>query len=515
MSVKAKITAYNYDSSSQSGCSDFSLNTYWGNNYKNVFYVCGDLGRPQFNDIIETETNSTGQSERTQNTSIEIHSISVLAISPLLAFLKTIDKHDVKTIEFLDTGDIYTIQNIDIEDTGEELTPTNLVYIRFEDEPISKVSDNVFVLSDLKQAFWDNDNNGVKDINGGAQFTGNSTEIFNTWQLYYESDGTTPATSGDVLILAYAISQTGLDSLVGVFRGEFGDLFSDSSKWQSTQQIWDYFNLADNVGHTKRVQFDKRAYAEDNGYFSDETEDRAVDIRFELSIDGSTPQLTTLILVYSILGGFSYWGVSGTTYGVTTIGKPNEKNTLSTFQDVRTPLAGGASTLISSSVLSTVTAFSNKYIFDAAPSGEQSYDGIMITSGGFSVSNFRGAYGVDNFHFSLSEITPINQSINILNYTLGINPLSFSFFWKFQRFPSGHGFPNLGDVVGGGSAEVLLDGVLVNNIPSIVPGVSIALFGLQSILLSDTQKHTVLLRVPTNQGYEIYTEFEVQIKALF
>ena len=515
MSVKAKITAYNYDSSSQSGCSDFSLNTYWGNNYKNVFYVCGDLGRPQFNDIIETETNSTGQSERTQNTSIEIHSISVLAISPLLAFLKTIDKHDVKTIEFLDTGDIYTIQNIDIEDTGEELTPTNLVYIRFEDEPISKVSDNVFVLSDLKQAFWDNDNNGVKDINGEAQFTASVTNLFNTWQLYFESDGITPATSGDVLILAYAISQTGLDSLVGVFRGEFGDLFSDSSKWQSTQQIWDYFNLADNVGHTKRVQFDKRAYAEDNGYFSDETEDRAVSIRFELSIDGSAPQLTTLSLVYSILGGFSYWGATGTTYGVTTIGKPNEKNTLSTFQDVRTPLAGGASTLISSSVLSTVTAFSNKYIFDAAPSGEHSYDGLMITAGGYPASSFRGAYGVDNFYLSLSELAGVSHGFNILNYTLGVNPLDFKIFWQYLRTPGGHGFPKLGDVVGGGSAEILLDGVVLTNLPTVIPAAPTVINGFETIPLPDTQKHTVLLRVPTDQGYEIYTEFEVQIKALF
>ena len=128
--MKAKITAYNYNSSND-GCGDFSLNCFWGESYKNVFYLEGDLGRSKFEDIIETETDATGQTERTQNTSIERFNLSVVVTTPLLQFLKTIDKHDVKTITFIDSAKTYTIQNIDIDDTGDILTPNNLVYINF------------------------------------------------------------------------------------------------------------------------------------------------------------------------------------------------------------------------------------------------------------------------------------------------------------------------------------------------------------------------------------------------
>ena len=223
--MRAKITAYNNNAATGSGCSNFGLSCYWGNEYKNVFYVCGDLGRSTFEDIIETETDITGQTERIQNTSIERFNISVLAISPLLQFLKTLDKHDVKTITFLDTGETYNIKNIDIDDQGDTLSPTNLVYILFEDEPISQITPNFYELDAQKSAFWDNNGDGSADINGDFEYNP-TLEKFTSNQLYFEADGITPATSGDVKIFVYAISQDESTNLIGFFFRGFWFTFN-------------------------------------------------------------------------------------------------------------------------------------------------------------------------------------------------------------------------------------------------------------------------------------------------
>ena len=126
MAVLAKIIAYNNNSSTLGG-NDFSLNAFWVEDYKNVFYVEVDLGRSEFIDTIETEVDVTGATERTQNSSTERYIISVSVMSPLLQFLKTIDKHDVKIIQFLDSPNQpqHIIKNIDIDDAGDILTPIN------------------------------------------------------------------------------------------------------------------------------------------------------------------------------------------------------------------------------------------------------------------------------------------------------------------------------------------------------------------------------------------------------
>jgi len=520
MSIKAKIVAYNYNQSDTEGCSDFSLNMFWGNDYQNVFYLCGDLGRPTFEDIIETETDITGQTERTQNTSIERYNLTTIASSPLLQFLKTIDKHDVKELHYLDTGDVYTIKNIDIEDSGERLTPSNLVTIAFEDEAITKVSDNVITLDDAKKAFWDNDNNGSADIDGEAQHEPITifSSVFNTWQLYYESDLVTPATSGDVLMLAYATSQSGAESLVGIFRGQFGDSFTDSSKWQSTQQIWDYFSVGSTVGHNNKLQFSKRAFAEDNGYLSDETEDRAVDVRFDLSIDGSTQESTTLSLVYTIWGAFHsarVLNVSPADYGYTTIGKINQKNTLNTLIDNVQDLVGGGITTVTSSVLQSTTASSNTYVVGNANIPlEFGYTGLMTTPAGYVGNNFRGSSSGLNFTLGLNEVAVISQAYNVLNFTLGGDPYIFSFIWKYYREAAGGLFPILGDVAAL-TAQILLDGVQIADISGSVAPATLTASGVQGVTLPDTQVHIVTIEALTNMGYTIFTDFEVQLKPYF
>lgn len=517
MSVKAKIVAYNYKESDSDGCSDFSLNMFWGSDYKNVFYLCGDLGRSTFEDIIETETDITGQTERVQNTSIERFNLTAVISTPLLQFLKTIDKHDVKELHFLDTGDVYSIKNIDIDDEGDRLTPSNLVVITFEDEAITKVSDSIITLDDAKQAFWDNDDNGVKDLDGEAQAEPIPFGVlFNTWQLYYESDGITPATSGDILMLVYATSQSGIESLVGIFRGEFGDAFTDSTKWQSTQQIWDYFAIGNTVGHTNKVQFDKKAFSEDNGYFSDELEDRAVDIRFDLSIDGSSQESTTLSLVYTVWGAFHSARVLNAApgnYGYTTIGKVNQKNTLNTLIDSRQQLSSGGTTTLTSAVLESTTNSSNTYAIDAAPAPEHGFTGLFTTPSGYVGENFRGGYGTANFYLSPNEVAVVSQPLNILNFTLGGDPHGFVFIWKFFKVNLGL-FPILGDIAAG-TAQILLDGVQIADISGSITTGTLFAGGLQGVTLPDTQVHEVKIEVQTVNGYTIFTSFETQIKPLF
>ena len=511
--MRAKITAYNFDSQTE-GCTDFSLNCYWGNYYKNVFYLCGDFGRSTFEDIIETETDVTGQSERTQNTSIERFNLSVLATTPLLQFLKAIDKHDVKTIELLDTGAVYNIRNIDIDDQGEILTPNNLVYINFEDEPITKISSNTYTVSDQKQAFWDNNNDGTADIDGDMLYDPVNTK-FTSHQLYFEADGVTPATSGNVKMFVYAESIAGTENLVGIFQGGFADLFTDSTKWQSTQNIYNYFTGGSSVGHTNIVEFLKNEFASDNGYLSDETEDRAVKIHFDLSIDSGTIQRTTQQLVYTVRGAFhigEIQNVSTGAYGYSILGKntADEKNSLNTFQDIRTD--GATTTLISSAVQTGTTPYSNIYTIDTANNNELGFGGALVTAGGYTGENFRASNNRLNFIFGPDSVAAVTHQNNVLSFTAGTSPYQFTLLWKYQRQSAV--FPIHGDITAAGAAEVLLNGVLVNTLPTVTPA-TLQVLGLQTITLTNTDVNTVKFTLPTTTGFDIFTEFQVQLKPLF
>lgn len=514
----ARITAYNYDKT-KDACDDFSMNVYWGDNYRTVIYVDGSQGRSTFESSIESSIDSKGATIRTKNSTVEKPIITILAISPLLPLLHTIDKCDVKTIEFLDTNEIYDISNIDIEDQGDTFSPMNVVFITVEEEPISKNQGVIYVDTEAKQAFWDNNNNGIKDIDGEARFDSGITNTFQSWQLYYESDGTTPATSGNVTLRVYAESQTGVEGLIGTFNGSIGvNGFWQAERWQSTQSIWDYFNVASNVGHNLGVFFDKKAFAEDNGYLSDEAEDRAVYLRFELSIEGSDPQKTTLSLVNTIRGAFSSSGVQSNVtdiYGVTTIGKFDQLTTVNNLQDTRIYLPTSSSTLITATSIESSTNFSVQYSIDTVPNNDEfNYNGILTTNGGFVAWNYRASRGADNFTLAPDDSSPITQNENIINFTVGATPFDFSFDWKYDRQTGLGGFPVTGDILNAGDARVLLDGVLVNTLPTITPA-TLQVLGNQSITLPDNGKHIVRIEAPLNSGKTIFTEFEVQLKALY
>ncbi|OED34297.1 hypothetical protein AB832_08030 [Flavobacteriaceae bacterium (ex Bugula neritina AB1)] len=521
--MKARIIAYNYDKSSGKNCSDFSMNVYWGEGYKNVYYLCGDQGRTTFENITETVLDPTGQTIKTQNSSIPVYIVNTLAISPLMAFLMSIDKHDVKQIEYLETGEVFDITNITIDDQGDILDPMQLVYISYEDKAITKVSDVVYTDDQAKKAYFDNNDNGTPDIDGLAIFQATTPPnyFFVTWQLYFLADGVTPATSGDVIMRVYAESQLStsnnpIESLVGVFSGQFGDLFSDSTKWQSTQNIWDYFDLTNSVGHTNRVQFDKGAFAEDNGYYSDEIEDRAVKLRFEVSIDGSAFEKTTMELVYTVWGAFNSMGVQSpatSIYGITTIGKDDQKNTLSTISDSRIPLPAGNGVTIQNAVLTSLNNFSNTYTIDTAPGGEHLYEASFTTSGGYVGSVSRGSFSADNFTFAVDPASSVYQAINTLNFATGITPLALIIDWKYDRQTGAGGFPILGDITALGDAEILLNGVVLSN-PPIAPATQ-QVTGSVNVTLPDTGVHTVEFRIPTTTSREIFTKLELQAKPLY
>lgn len=506
--MRAKIIAYNESTSSNSG--DFSLNSFWGSGYQNVFYLCSNLGRSTFEDTIETVTDATGQTTRTLNTSIERFSMSTLAFSPLLNFLKTIDKHEAKQLQIISTGDTYDITNVDIEDEGATLDPTQRVNITFELQPVTNTTNPDYVETNQKIAYWDNNNDGTPDINGNAIY---SVFGFTTAQLYFEANGSTPASSGAVQMLVYS-NRNGNRRLIARFNGQFGDNFNDSTKWQSSQSIWTYF--LGSVGHTNVIAFQKYSFAEDNGYLSDELDDRAVKIEFELSIDGGQFQKTTLELVYALFGSFQQSGVfsSVSEYGVTTVNTATIKTTMKAINDVRAPLpAGTPQTSITSFFQTGSTAFSNTYELDTSPSGLFKYRNVITTSGGYLSETFRGQNGNDNYRFAIDPSSAVGHSENILAFTTGNDPHDIQFDWKFERDNGNTSFGTLGEPLTNGS-KLELDGTAIQTYTTIVPS-STFVSGSASVTLPDEDPHDLRLVTETNAGFEIFHKYQVQIKPLF
>jgi hypothetical protein len=89
----------------------------------------------------------------------------------------------------------------------------------------------------------------------------------------------------------------------------------------------------------------------------------------------------------------------------------------------------------------------------------------------------------------------------------------FVLFWKYDRQVSLGGFPELGDIPALGDAEILLNGTVIAN-PSIAP-TDTQVLSLQQFVLPNTGLSKIKLRLPTTTSYEIFTEFEAQVKPLY
>jgi len=222
-----------------------------------------------------------------------------------------------------------------------------------------------------------------------------------------------------------------------------------------------------------------------------------------------------------VVGAFNKFQIqnpSTGTYGVTVTGTTDIKNTLSEIQDIRFPASGGsASSPITVASLTNVTNYSNEYLLDITPTSEYKYEGSFTTKGGYIGSSFRGANGLaDDFVFTLDTNQQINRNVNVLNFTTGLSPFIIGFIWAYRRQGGNGSFPALGDVTAAGAARVLLNSVLVNTIPAIVPNpAGFAAVGAQSITLPNVDLNTILLTLPTTGGDDINTEFQVQLKPLF
>jgi hypothetical protein len=75
-------------------------------------------------------------------------------------------------------------------------------------------------------------------------------------------------------------------------------------------------------------------------------------------------------------------------------------------------------------------------------------------------------------------------------------------------------YSTYGDITAAGAAEAQLNGVTVANFPLITPG-SASVFGTQIFTLTNLGVNTVKFTLPTNTGFNIFTEFQVQLKPLF
>ena len=162
------------------------------------------------------------------------------------------------------------------------------------------------------------------------------------------------------------------------------------------------------------MQFDKAAFSEDNGYLSSETEDRAVDLRWDLSIDGSNEEETTLSRVYVIRGGFNsfrVYDVATRSYGITTIGKQNFKNTLNTLQTIGVGLTTTAN-------LVSTTSYNNHYLIGLAPATEQFFNSGFTTKGGYIGSTFGVQQNGYNFCFNFKKNMLKNILDNLCKFTV-------------------------------------------------------------------------------------------------
>ena len=110
------------------------------------------------------------------------------------------------------------------------------------------------------------------------------------------------------------------------------------------------------------------------------------------------------------------------------------------------------------------------------------------------------------------DLANISHQSNVLNFTAGASPYNIAITWLYQR--QNAVYPIYGDITAAGAAEVLLNGVLVNNLPTITPAL-LQVLGTQNIVLPDTGINKIRFTLPTTTGYNIYTEFDAQIKPLF
>ncbi|MGH1338307.1 MAG: hypothetical protein ACRBFS_19440 [Aureispira sp.] len=510
-----RIIAYNdYDTTG-----NFSCNAYWGGGHKVELYLDGREYRSTPEIEVEEYLDSYDRPNRYNTVQTERFVISVVCAQSIVASLQSIDMYDNIELQKLDENglvlDEYIIRNVDFDDQGDALQLNSKIEISFQRYPVRRPTGGDIRFVTTETIGWDTTGDGL--INTGpngatAPFTGGYAGHFFATQIYQNLHG-----NSKIRIEVIATRQNGTSRTIGLFQGKIGSLLSDGTNWQGGVSMWRYFRPTDEIGNNQTFNFDKRRFAEDNDFLSDEANAKSVELTFNLRTTRGDVAPLHLPFVYSVWGGFSSAGVYSATTGessVVTIGNPVSANTLMEMQSYRVPYqpVGSAADKIYSSFIRVETnpTFS-RYSIGTAGVDEYFYDGRALTTGEYFFTWKRATYDNDNFTFSVNESNPITHTPQVIASSTA---RVFTFFWKYDRQTGSGGYPLAGGVVIGNPPKIYLDGNVIATLSGITPTTSF-LSGSISITLPDTEIHEVTLAMDTTTGQLIGTEFECQIKPIY
>lgn len=342
--------------------------------FKNVIYLTDiEFQRSSFEINEFEEVDSLGISRQVGRTSIERVNIDLILNSNLLSYFNSIGAHSIIQLEIFEDvatpttkSTLYRVDRIELSDRTGSKQVTGQVTLTLDIRPEIQTAcctEDLTVLSDFL-AYWDTDNDGTPDIDGDAEhLIGSLGGEFSAFQLYYESDGITPLVSGDVEIVVKGVRQNGDSFVIGTFNGQFGDLLSDSSKWSSIYNVWDYFNLGNSIGHNSIVQFAKETFGFDKGFFGNETNDSAIDIQMFIAVNDSPSEGMTLPKVYTILSAYSNHRALKNQLKIVedTVNKVNQQSSLIDYAETRTRLDTSVPTNFNAFALDNVNSIRKRY----------------------------------------------------------------------------------------------------------------------------------------------------------
>lgn len=486
--------------------------------YKNVIYLT-DIGfqRASFEINEFEEVDSLGISRQVGRTSIERVNIDLIINSNLLSYFNSIGAHSEIFLEIFEDvfnntdTTLYRVDKIELSDRTGSKQVTGQVTLTLDIRPEIQTAcctETLTVLSDYL-AYWDTDDDGTADIDADASHVvGSLGGEFQAWQLYFESDGITPLASGNVQIVVNGIRDNGDRFLIGTFNGVFGDSLSDSSKWSSLYNVWDYFNLLDTIDHRNIVRFSKETFGFDKGFFGDESNDSAVDIELSIAVNDSPSEPVTLPRVYTILSAYGT-NVGNVFSGRTdqfTVSVPNQPSTLTSYAETRTRLIDSVPTTYNAFALASIGSFTKQYDISVNTNWE-SYSLINTTNlSGLTSIIRKGTNRWADFSLSAYTASAISHVETVLSTT---SSRFATFYYSVLREiagatppPYAGGWPIMGTL--NTSGQWFQDGVNQGFLDC-----TLGNRGRTSLTVAaNTDVHIIKFQTSTSGGYELSIEFE-------
>ncbi len=451
--------------------SKVSMGTYYGeltpnynSQFKNTIYLANfQFQRSTFETNIFEEVDNLGITRTVGRTSIERTSIDLTVNSNLLAYYNSLPSYGNVYLEVFEdpvidhsNNTLYRLERIEFSDNTDKRQMTGNITLTFDLIPETKTGccdSEIQVLSDYL-AYWDTNDSGTKNLDSEGEFqVGSLSGLFWLWQLYYESDGVTPLASGDVELIAVGVKKNGDEFTLGTFNGIFGDLFSDSSKWNSSYNIWDYFGLANSVGYGNLVAFSKKNFSFDHGFTGSGTTDNAISIEFYLAVNDSPSEKATLPEVYSLLT--SYCNLRSDPFLVKMqqqqIGKTDEQPTLVNYAETRTNLTSGSTVGLTAFTLDSIDTYRKLYEISPVPIVEQYSLAVTTTDSGLTASQEKSTVNTDNLSIAANTLVPVTHTEAPISLSTPLN-VSVSYWAEYSA-----SFPISGSLDPNGT--VFVDGV--------------------------------------------------------